>query len=119
MKNIPFQTINWKEFIKTTVAGDTGSAVSQTIEYPGLRIRLVEYSAGYKADHWCQLGHIIHCLNGEFISELSTGEHFTLSAGMSYVVSDKMSSHRSVSENGAQLLIIDGEFLASDESVDN
>ena len=96
MKNIPFQTIKWKEVSKSSLPGETGHATSQTLHFPGLRIRLVAYSADYKADHWCELGHFIHCISGEFTSELSTGETFTLSAGMSYIVSDKMSSHRSV-----------------------
>lgn len=74
-------------------------------------MRLVEYSNGYLADHWCQKGHVVHCLDGEFIIELSTGEKIRLTKGKTYVVSDELSSHRSVSENGVKLLIIDGDFL--------
>jgi hypothetical protein len=66
------------------------------------------------ADHWCQKGHILYCLEGEFVSELENGESFTLSAGMMYVVSDNLSSHRSVSKNGVKLLIIDGDFLRNE-----
>jgi hypothetical protein len=76
-----------------------------------LRVRLVEYSAGYLADHWCQKGHIVHCLDGEFVSELQNGEAFSLTKGMTYIVSDNMSSHRSFSKSGVKLLIIDGAFL--------
>jgi mannose-6-phosphate isomerase class I len=71
----------------------------------------VEYGAGYLADHWCTKGHIVHCLEGSFMSELENGETFLLSKGMSYVVSDDMSSHRSSSKEGVKLLIIDGDFL--------
>ena len=71
----------------------------------------MEYSPGYVADHWCQKGHIVHCLEGEFKSELENGETISLSKGMSYIVSDNLSSHRSVSLNGVKLLIIDGDFL--------
>ena len=74
-------------------------------------MRLVEYGPGYLADHWCQKGHIVYCLEGEFISELQNGDKILLSAGMSYVVSDELSSHRSISANGVKLLIIDGDFL--------
>lgn len=77
----------------------------------GLRIRMVEYSENYLADHWCQKGHIVHCLEGSFISELKNGEKFILSKGMTYVVSDDLSSHRSISSDCVKLLIIDGEFL--------
>lgn len=108
---IPFQTINWAAIPKTEHPGETGTALWQTVEFSGLRIRMVEYTAGYLADHWCQKGHIVHCLEGEFISELASGEKIQLRAGMSYVVSDDLSSHRSVSEEGVKLLIVDGDFL--------
>lgn len=107
----PFQTIDWTMFEKTTHPGATGIACWRTMQLPGLRLRLVEYSAGYLADHWCQKGHIVHCLEGEFKSELENDETFSLSKGMTYIVSDNLSSHRSISENGVKLLIIDGDFL--------
>lgn len=109
--NIPFQTINWEHVPKTEHKGDVGSASWQTLQFEDLRIRLVEYSPGYVADHWCEKGHIVHCLNGHFISELIDGSEFELSAGMTYVVSDDLSSHRSKTEGGVTLLIIDGDFL--------
>ena len=111
MNKIPFQTIDWSSIEKIAYKGETGTAYWQTIEFNGLRIRLVEYSKGYLADHWCQKGHIVHCLEGTFVSELHTGEMIKLTEGSTYVVSDEMSSHRSVSENGVKLLIIDGDFL--------
>jgi quercetin dioxygenase-like cupin family protein len=111
MSNIPFQTINWELIEKIEHKGETGVAFWQTIQFDGLRIRLVEYSSGYLADHWCQKGHIVHCLEGEFISELKTGEKIKLTKGETYIVSDELSSHRSASENGVKLLIIDGDFL--------
>lgn len=109
--NIPFQTIDWNLVPKIKYPGETGTAFWQTIQFPGLRLRIVEYSKGYLADHWCQKGHVVHCLEGEFTSELQTGEKLVLTKGITYVVSDEMSSHRSVSENGVKLLIIDGDFL--------
>lgn len=111
MSNIAFQKIDWTAVEKVKYKGETGVAYWQTIQFDGLRIRLVEYSSGYLADHWCQKGHIVHCLEGEFISELKSGEKVNFKKGQSYVVSDELSSHRSVSENGVKLLIIDGDFL--------
>lgn len=111
MSYIPFQTIDWTSIEKVEYPGETGVAVWQTIQFAGLRIRLVTYSNGYLADHWCQKGHIVHCLDGEFISELKTGEKIKLTKGETYIVSDELSSHRSVSENSVKLLIIDGNFL--------
>ncbi len=111
MTNIPFQTIDWSNIPKVEHKGETGSAFWQTIQFGGLRVRIVEYTSGYLADHWCQKGHIVHCITGKFISELENGEVFELNEGMTYIVSDNLSSHRSISENGVKLLIIDGDFL--------
>jgi quercetin dioxygenase-like cupin family protein len=108
---IDFQTINWDVIPKIEYPGDNGSAYWQTLQLDGLRVRIVEYSPGYVADHWCRKGHIVHCLEGEFLSELDDGKEFILTAGMTYVVSDDASAHRSHSKNGVKLLIIDGDFL--------
>jgi len=110
-KNIPFQTIDWTNIPKTEHKGETGISYWQTIQFEGLRIRIVEYSKGYVADHWCKKGHIVHCLDGAFMSELEDGGNFILTKGMTYVVSDELSSHRSSTKNGVKLLIIDGDFL--------
>lgn len=109
--NIPFQTIDWSSVPKTEHKGEVGFATWQTVQFPGLRVRIVEYSEGYIADHWCKKGHIVHCLEGEFLSEMETDEKFTLSKGATYVVSDDLSSHRSTTVNGVKLMIIDGDFL--------
>ncbi len=114
-KNIPFQTIDWKDIPKTEHSGETGIAYWQTIQFEGLRIRMVEYSKGYIADHWCKKGHIVHCLDGDFVSELQTGGKFVFTRGMTYVVTDELSSHRSSTENGVRLLIIDGDFLKKED----
>ena len=110
-ENIEFQLIDWENIPRTEHKGEPGTAYWQTKQFQGLRIRIVEYSKGYIADHWCQKGHIVHCLEGEFVNELQTGEKHILSRGMTYIVSDDASSHRSSTENGARLMIIDGEFL--------
>ena len=115
MSNIPFQSIDWSKIEKTEHIGETGISYWQTLQFSGLRVRLVEYSAGYLADHWCKKGHIVHCLEGEFISELENGDEFLLKKGMSYIVSDNLSSHRSISKKGVKLLIIDGDFLKLNE----
>jgi len=110
-KNIDFQTIDWTSVPKVVYEGESGLSTWQTIQFQGLRIRMVEYSRGYLANHWCQKGHILHCLDGEFVSELQSGEKFTLKKGMTYVVSDDLSSHRSYTKKGVKVLIVDGDFL--------
>jgi hypothetical protein len=111
MYSIPFTKIDWTQIEKTIHAGTRGTATWQTLNLDGLRVRIVEYSPDYLADHWCLKGHIVQCLEGSFISEMKDGTTFSLLKGMTYVVSDDLSSHRSVSAEGVKLLIIDGDFL--------
>jgi quercetin dioxygenase-like cupin family protein len=111
MTHFPFQVIDWDIIEKKEHNGETGMALWQAIEKDGLRLRMVEYGPGYLADHWCRKGHFVHCLSGEFTTELQTGEHFVLKEGMSYLVSDEWSAHRSSTSTGVKLLIIDGDFL--------
>ncbi|HPH45529.1 MAG TPA: DHCW motif cupin fold protein [Chryseolinea sp.] len=111
MSSILFNTTDWDTIPATQHSGESGLAHWRTIQYEGLRIRLVEYSKGYKADHWCSAGHIVYCLEGEMISELSDGRTFMISKGMSYQVSDNVSQHRSHSKEGVKLLIVEGKFL--------
>ncbi len=72
--NIPFQIINCNDIDEVIHPGTTGTALWKTLQFDGLRVRVVEYSADYLADHWCQKGHVVHCLDGEFTTELQTGE---------------------------------------------
>ena len=111
MNKIPFQTIDWTNVEKIEHKGKGGTSFWQTIHFGGLRMRIVEYSKNYFADHWCQKGHIVYCLEGEFESELENAETIRLTKGMTYIVSDNQSSHRSISTNGTKLFIIDGDFL--------
>ncbi|WP_126245485.1 DHCW motif cupin fold protein [Chitinophaga rhizosphaerae] len=110
--SIPFTVVNWQDILLSTHPGETGVAQWQTLQFPGLRVRIVSYSPGYLADHWCTKGHIVHCLQGSFDSELKDGTTHTLTQGMTYIVSDDASIHRSRTESGVTLLIIDGDFLA-------
>lgn len=110
-KGIPFQVIDWSKIANIEYKGEIGSAFWKTLQLDELRIRVVEYTQGYLADHWCKKGHIVHCLEGEVISEMESGETTLLKKGMTYVVSDNLSSHRSKTISGAKLLIIDGDFL--------
>ena len=111
MSNIPFELIDWSNIEKTEHKGETGTSFWQTITKDGLRLRIVEYSPGYLADHWCRKGHFVQCLAGEFTTELQTGEQFILKEGMGYLVSDELSTHRSSTSTGVKLLIVDGDFL--------
>lgn len=108
---IPFEMTDWHHVATTRHEGETGFALWRQLQYDHLRIRMVEYSANYRADHWCAKGHLLFCLEGEMTTELSDGRKFTLKKGMSYQVSDQLSLHLSTSEKGVKLLIVDGGFL--------
>lgn len=102
-QSIPFQTIDWKNVPRTEHKGEKGSAYWQTVQFEGLRVRYVEYSKNYKADHWCEKGHIVYCLKGEVVNQLKSGEKSTLREGMSYFVSDDLNSHRSITKKGVHM----------------
>lgn len=107
MKNIPFGTTHWSEIEPTEHRGTTGTALWRTQKFDTLRVRMVEYSPGYLADHWCTKGHILLCLEGELHTELADGRTFTLTPGTSYQVADNAEPHRSRTTTGARLFIVD------------
>ncbi len=107
MSDIPFCTTDWSQVESTEHQGETGTAYWRTQEFGGIRVRMVEYSAGYLADHWCRKGHIILCLEGELRTELEDGRTFVLKPGLSYQVADNDGAHRSYTATGARLFIVD------------
>lgn len=107
MSGIPFGTTDWSAVEPTRHPGTTGSATWRTRTFGGIRVRLVEYSPGYLADHWCTKGHILLCLEGELHTELEDGRTFTLTPGTSYQVADGAEPHRSSTSTGAKLFIVD------------
>jgi hypothetical protein len=115
MDRIPFTHLNWESAEKTEHPGSKGTSTWFTLYAGDLRLRKVHYSAGYVSDHWCSKGHVVHCLDGEFICEQEGNNTIHFSKGMSYVVSDNEPPHRSSSVNGATLLIIDGDFLKTEK----
>jgi mannose-6-phosphate isomerase class I len=107
MSNIPFDTTDWSQIEPTQHKGEKGMAFWRTQRFGDIRVRMVEYTPGYLADHWCVKGHILLCLEGELHTELKDGRVFTLKPGMSYQVSDNADPHRSSTETGAKLFIVD------------
>ncbi len=107
MKDIPFGITDWARVEPTLHNGRTAKATWRTRQFGEIRVRVVEYSPGYKADHWCEKGHILYCLEGELHTELEDGRMFTLTPGMSYQVADHAEAHRSSTLMGAKLFIVD------------
>lgn len=107
MSDIPFGVTDWSTIDHTEHKGEHGLAYWRTRHFGNIRVRLVEYTPGYLADHWCVKGHILFCLEGELHTELADGRQFVLSAGMSYQVADDAEAHRSSTPIGAKLFIVD------------
>jgi hypothetical protein len=107
LEGIPFQVVDWAALAATVHPGADGSATWRTLEVGGVRSRIVEYSAGYVADHWCERGHVVFVIEGELVTELRDGRSVTLGAGQGYVVADGDGAHRSRSSRGAKLFIVD------------
>lgn len=105
--DIPFGITDWSAVERTEHKGESGVAYWQTRRFGAIRVRMVEYTAGYLADHWCVKGHILFCLEGELRTELKDGRVFTLKPGMSYQVADNAEAHRSSTTVGAKLFVVD------------
>ncbi len=107
MSGFSFATTEWKEVAPTKHPGEMGTAWWRTLNFGEIRVRMVEYSAGYLADHWCEKGHVILCVDGELDTELADGRRFTLKPGESYQAPDGAPGHRSSTRPGAKLFIVD------------
>ncbi|MBK7425319.1 MAG: DHCW motif cupin fold protein [Propionivibrio sp.] len=107
ISELPFGTTDWSQVEATEHQGESGLAYWRTRQFGDIRVRMVEYTPGYLADHWCVKGHILLCIEGELITELEDGRKFTLTPGMSYQVADNAEPHRSSTALGARLFIVD------------
>jgi hypothetical protein len=107
MSGIPFGITDWSKLKRTEHKGMSGMAYWRSCQFGALRVRMVEYTPGYSADHWCKKGHILLCLEGELSTELEDGRIFLLKPGMSYQVADEAEAHRSSTVTGARLFIVD------------
>ena len=103
----PFTVTEWSKIPATTHPGETGQAFWRTLDIGDMRVRMVEYTPGYLANHWCQKGHVLLCLEGELQTELKDGRKVTLKPGTSYQVADGAEAHRSYTPIGAKLFIVD------------
>ncbi len=105
---LPFTLIDWQGVEAVEHPGVTGKALWRVFQVGDLRIRHVEYTPGYLADHWCDRGHVLYVLEGELETELKDGRRFAMRPGMSYQVSDfGDAAHRSSTKTGAKLFIVD------------
>jgi quercetin dioxygenase-like cupin family protein len=107
MEAFPFVSTDWSLVVPTEHRGETGMATWRTLTFGPLRVRMVDYSPGYLADHWCSKGHVVLCLEGELTTELQDGRTTVLRPGMTYQIGDGAEPHRSRTTTGARLFIVD------------
>lgn len=109
--NIPFMLTDWDSIPKIEFNGEKGVSYWRTLVIGGIRMRIVDYSEDFVADHWCEKGHILYCIEGEITIKLKDERIFNVRKGMSFIVSDSSDAHFVSSEKGAEVFIIDGDFL--------
>jgi len=107
IQDIPFGITDWSTVAATEHPGAAGVARWRTQTFGNIRVRMVEYSPGYVADHWCKKGHILLCLTGELQTDLADGRSVHLTPGTSYQVADSAMGHLSRAPFGATLFIVD------------
>lgn len=107
LDGLTYATIDWARIPAEEHPGEKGTARSKVHQSGDIRIRMVEYSPGYLADHWCSKGHVVLCFRGEFVSEHKDGSTHVMREGMTYIVGDGSMPHKSSTETGATLFIVD------------
>ncbi len=108
IKGVPFCTTDWRSVERTEHPGESGTSFWQTFEQGNVRVRLVEYSPGYRADHWCPRGHILLVMEGDLVIELRDGSRYRLTAGMSFQAEDdEKNPHLAFTHSGATVFIVD------------
>jgi quercetin dioxygenase-like cupin family protein len=107
IQNVPLCVTDWKVLKTAEQSGETGNSFSRTFEQGNIRVRMVEYSPGYLADHWCSRGHVLLVLEGEIVMELKNGKRFPMRPGTSFQVADNDEPHRVFTKSGAKVFIVD------------
>ena len=108
LADLPCGMIDWTSVPRTTHAGETGHAVMRARLFGEIQLRMVEYSPGYRADHWCDKGHILLVIEGAVLLEHRDGARYELTAGASWHVADNGAApHRVSCEHGATVFIVD------------
>ena len=108
IEGVSWKTVDWGGLPPAEDAGHSGSARSRTAEAGNVRARIVEYSPGFRSDHWCPRGHVLLVLEGALAVDLRDGRHIQLAAGQGFLAGDDATNpHRASSEAGARVFIVD------------
>jgi quercetin dioxygenase-like cupin family protein len=105
---VPFSVTDWDKVPAVEYRGETGTSTWRAVETGNLRLRIVDYSPGFKSDHWCARGHVLYVLSGELGLKLRDGRDFLLAAGASFQVEDdEANPHLAWTDRGARVFIVD------------
>jgi hypothetical protein len=107
LAGVPFQAIAWDALAATSHPGEAGTATMREVEVGPLRLRCIDYSAGYRSDHYCELGHVAFVVEGEIEILMHGRAPSRLVAGASFAVGSHMEPHSVVSPRGAKLFVVD------------
>jgi hypothetical protein len=108
LRNVPLGSTDWSTIPPTVHRGASGTATVRARQLGDIQLRIVDYGAGYMADHWCPKGHILYVLSGALVLEHDDGRVFALAPGMSWHVGDDEGPpHRVTCESGARVFIVD------------
>jgi len=108
IQDVPFTVSEWDKISKDEYKGETGTSFWRTFEAGNIRVRIVEYSPGFKSDHWCGRGHVLLVLEGELAIELKDGRQFSLPSGTTFQVGDDDSNpHLAFTDKGAKVFLVD------------
>jgi hypothetical protein len=106
--DVPFETTDWGVIEPSEYKGETGTSFWRTFEAGNIRVRMVEYSPGFKSDHWCARGHVLLVLEGELVIKLKDGREIILNPRISFqVADDDANPHLAYTEKGAKVFIVD------------
>jgi len=106
--DVPFETTEWSKIEPSEHKGETGTSFWRIFEVGNIRVRLVEYSPGFKSDHWCARGHVLLVLEGELVIKLKDGRESILNSGTSFqVADDDANPHLAYTDKGAKVFIVD------------
>ena len=106
--DMPLTLTNWGQMEAEEHAGETGTSFWWTMEKEALRVRLVDYAPGFRSDHWCSRGHVLHVLEGVLIVEMKNGRIIEMPAGTGFLAGDdETNPHRARTETGAKVFIVD------------
>ncbi|MFC2164381.1 DHCW motif cupin fold protein [Acidobacteriota bacterium] len=108
IESISFTMTDWSRVPQVEYKGETGTSFWRIFEQGNIRVRIVDYSPGFRSDHWCPRGHVLLVLEGELTIELKDGQVYIMPPGTSFqAADDDENPHMAYTDKGAKVFIVD------------